>query len=255
MSRSERPRASAPTWAWTSGSSSGRVPRGTLPPTSVTKASIGPRTTGIRRPASGQGRRRSGKASGHAGHGGWPRPIGSGAGRTYCPGHSGEPGAAALCSPDGAVDVVVVALEPAQPRSRTSPCSVAGITARSTRRATRSIDSPTARSRSGGRTAGPCPMSRLLRRCPPIRPRPSGRGTTRRGFASTRGRRARAGWGSAWTWAGRSTSCIPWPREVWERDDRLRRLADEPWPRWPGCGVRPHAGSREPVWTTEAVRR
>src|SRR5437762_3376688 len=25
-----------------------------------------------------------------------------------------------------------------------------------------------------------------------------------------RGRRPRAGWGSPWTWAGRSTSCIPW---------------------------------------------
>ena len=54
----------------------------------------------------------------------------------------------------------------APPRSRTSPCSVAGTTARSTRRATRSIESPTARSASGGRTAGPCPRSHLRPRVP-----------------------------------------------------------------------------------------
>ncbi len=35
--------------------------------------------------------------------------------------------------------------------------------------------------------------------------------TRRRGCDFTRGRRPRAGWGSAWTWAGPSTSCIRWP--------------------------------------------
>ena len=96
----------------------------------------------------------------------------------------------------------------ARPRSRTSLCSVAGTIARSTRRAIRSIDSPTARSSSGGRMAGCSPRSRPRPRCPPIRSRPSARGTTRRGCASTRGRRARRGWGSVWTWGGRSTCCI-----------------------------------------------
>src|SRR5207249_4254724 len=54
-------------------------------------------------------------------------------------------------------------------------------------------------------------------RDPLIRFRPSGRGTTRRASDCTRGRRARAGWGSAWISAGRSTSCIPWPREARDR--------------------------------------
>ena len=48
-------------------------------------------------------------------------------------------------------------------------------------------------------------------RCPPILSRSSGRSTTRKGFASTRGRPARAGSGSAWIWSGRSTCSIPWP--------------------------------------------
>jgi len=111
----------------------------------------------------------------------------------------------------------------ARPRCRTSRSSVAGTTAPSTRKATKSIDSPTAHSGSGGRTAGPCPRSRPRPRCPPIRSRAFARSTTRRGCACTRKRRARGGWGSAWIWAGRSTSCILWPREPRERDDCLRR--------------------------------
>ena len=122
----------------------------------------------------------------------------------------------------------VIGRRAARRRSRTSPCSVTGTTARSTRTATRWSDTLMARSRSGDRTADPCPRHRLLRRCPPILPGPSGRGMTRRDSDSTRGRRARPGGGSASTWAGRSTSCILWPREVWEPYDRLRRLADEP---------------------------
>ncbi len=57
---------------------------------------------------------------------------------------------------------------------------------------------------------------------------PSAPTTTRRGFASTRGRRARAGWGSAWTWSGRSTSCIPWPRESWDQGRLGHRGPVEP---------------------------
>ena len=100
----------------------------------------------------------------------------------------------------------------AQPRSRISPCSVAGTIARSMRRAIRSIGSQTACSNSGGRMAGSYPRSRRRLRCLPIRSKPSRHGTTRRGCVFTRGRRARPGSGSLWMWAGRSTSCIPWPR-------------------------------------------
>ena len=113
----------------------------------------------------------------------------------------------------------------APPRSRTSPCSVAGTTARCTKRAIRSIDSPTARYSSGGRTASCYPKSRPRPRCPPIPSRPSGRSTTRRGSTSTRGQRARPGWGSAWMWATRSMSCIPWPHESRDRqNERAARL-------------------------------
>jgi hypothetical protein len=73
--------------------------------------------------------------------------------------------------------------------------------------------------------AGPCPTSRSRPRCLPIRSKRSVSSMTRRGSVSTRGRRARAGWGSAWMWAGRSGSCIPWPREEWDPqgEDRPRR--------------------------------
>ena len=59
--------------------------------------------------------------------------------------------------------------------------------------------------------AGPSPRFRLRPRCPPIRCTSSGRSTSREASTSTRGRRARAGWGNGWMSAGRSTSCIPWP--------------------------------------------
>jgi hypothetical protein len=97
----------------------------------------------------------------------------------------------------------------APPRSRTSPCSVAGIIVRFTRRASRSIDSPTARCGFGGRTAGPCPRSRHPS-CPPILCKRSGRGTKCRACDSTHAQRVRVGWVSVWTWGGRSTSCIRW---------------------------------------------
>jgi hypothetical protein len=71
----------------------------------------------------------------------------------------------------------------APPRSRTSRCSVADITARCTRTAIRSIDSRTARSASGDRTAGCFPRFRPRLLCLPIRSRPFERSTTRRGSA------------------------------------------------------------------------
>ena len=101
----------------------------------------------------------------------------------------------------------------ARPRSPTSPCSVAVITARSTRRVTGSIHSPTAGSGSCGRTAGPCPRFRFQSLYPPIRCRLCERSTTAKASGSTRGLHAQAGWGSAWISAGRSMSCIRWPRE------------------------------------------
>jgi hypothetical protein len=80
--------------------------------------------------------------------------------------------------------------------SRIWPCSVAGTTALSTRRATRSIESRMATFSSAGRTGGSCPRFRLLPRCTAIPWRSSERGTTQRDFACTRGRRPRVGWGA-----------------------------------------------------------
>ncbi len=94
----------------------------------------------------------------------------------------------------------------ARPRSRTSPCSVAAITAPSTRRATRSIETQTARSNSDGPMVGRCPRCRRRPPCPPIRCRFSRRATSLRGFIFMRARPAPVGWGNAWTWAGRSMS-------------------------------------------------
>ena len=56
----------------------------------------------------------------------------------------------------------------APPRSRISPCSVAGTTAPFTRRATSSTDSLTASFGSAARTAGFCPRSRIFPKCPAI---------------------------------------------------------------------------------------
>src|SRR5204863_415631 len=81
-------------------------------------------------------------------------------------------------------------------RSRISPCSVAGTTARSMKRATGLIDSPTASFGSAARTGGFSPRSRFLTRCQTIPCKPSERGTRRRGSVSTRGPRPRGGSGS-----------------------------------------------------------
>ena len=81
------------------------------------------------------------------------------------------------------------------PRCPISRCSVAGTTARSTRRATGSIDSPTASFASAARTAGFCPRSHLLLKCPAIRSTSCERGTMRRGLSCTRTQRRRGGWG------------------------------------------------------------
>ena len=97
-----------------------------------------------------------------------------------------------------------------QPRSRTWRCSVAVITARCTRRVIRWSDSPTASSSSGARTAGRCPKFRLGHTWRTIPSTFCARGTRRRGCGSTHARRCRVGWGNAWTWAGRSTSCTRW---------------------------------------------
>ena len=114
-------------------------------------------------------------------------------------------------------------LRAARQRSRTSPCSVAGTIARSTRRATSSIDSPTASCGSADRTAGLCPRSRLLLQCPAIPWKSCERGTTRRGLSCTRGAPRRVGSGSAWTWDGRSTSCTPWHASAVSHDGRSAR--------------------------------
>ncbi len=97
----------------------------------------------------------------------------------------------------------------ARPPSRISPCSAAATTAPSTRRAISSIDSPTASFASAARMAGSCPRCRGRRRYPAIPSRSYEHVTRRRDLYSTRGRRRRVGWASAWTLATRSTSCIP----------------------------------------------
>ena len=110
----------------------------------------------------------------------------------------------------------------APPRCRTSRCCAAAITARSTKRATRSIAStrrrapvPTAGWPAATRGAAACRSARAIRceRC--------GRGTPRGDFGSTRARRARAGWASAWTSAGRSTCCILEPSGPRRASQRL----------------------------------
>jgi hypothetical protein len=113
----------------------------------------------------------------------------------------------------------------ALPRSRTSPCSVAGTTARSTRRATTSIETRTARFTSGGRTAGPCPKSRLRATCPPTPCSSSERRTRPMGVSCTRRPRLRAGSASAWTSAGRSTSCIHWRGSEVSSERRASRVS------------------------------
>jgi uncharacterized protein (DUF433 family) len=116
-----------------------------------------------------------------------------------------------------------------RPHCRTLPCSVADTTAPCTRRATRSIERPTARSDSGDRTAGLCPRSRLRPRCPRIRFKLFAHSMMHRGYTtSTRGRRALAGWESAWMSAGRSTCCTPWPGETQDNILRLRSEAGVP---------------------------
>jgi hypothetical protein len=72
-----------------------------------------------------------------------------------------------------------------------------------------------------------CPTSRLRRRYPTIPPERSEQGTRQRGFTCTRGRRARAGWGSLSTWAGLSTSCTRGLSSRW----RSASKPSKPWRR------------------------
>jgi len=97
------------------------------------------------------------------------------------------------------------------PRCRTLRCSVAGTTGRFTRPDIGWSDSLTGSCASGGRTVDYCPTCRRPLRCRPIPSTRSARGMTRRGCASTRARRCRAGSESAWTSATRSTSFIRSP--------------------------------------------
>ena len=108
----------------------------------------------------------------------------------------------------------------ARQRSRTSRCSAAGITGPCTRRATRSRAVPTGRCDSGGRTADRCPRCRHLRQCRGSPSKLSAWRMNRKVFASTLGRRALGGSGSAWMWAGRSTSCTLWRRERYPHHHR-----------------------------------
>jgi len=75
--------------------------------------------------------------------------------------------------------------------------------------AVRQLDNPMASSDSGDRTAGLCPRFRHRPRSQRIRSRTSGSGTRRRGSASMRGRRARAGWGSPGSGLGNRCPASP----------------------------------------------
>src|SRR5882724_10875451 len=127
---------------------------------------------------------------------------------------------AAECDSGRAITSVTGPKE-AQRRSPISPCSVAGTTARFTRRVISWIDSLTVSCGSAARTAGFCPRSRLLLKCPAIQLTSCEHGTMRRGLRCTRGPPRRVGWESAWTWAGRSTSCTLWRGRVELRDTAL----------------------------------
>ena len=72
---------------------------------------------------------------------------------------------AAACGSDRAITSAIGRRE-APPRCRISPCSAAGTTAQSTRRALRSSDCPMARSGSAVRMAGSFPRYHPLQRCP-----------------------------------------------------------------------------------------
>jgi hypothetical protein len=99
-------------------------------------------------------------------------------------------------------------------RCPTSRCSVLGIIARYTRRASRSRAGPTGRSSSGGRMATRCLRCRRPQQCPVIPSGLSALVTTLKGFGSARGRGVPAGSGNASTWDGPSTSCTRSPREL-----------------------------------------
>jgi hypothetical protein len=79
----------------------------------------------------------------------------------------------------------------------------------------------------------PLPEVPRRRRCLPIRLGACGRSTTRKGCGCMRGRRARSGWGSAWTWAGRSACCIRWLRDTYvlvpPSTNQTRPLAEARW--------------------------
>src|SRR5881396_1431634 len=95
----------------------------------------------------------------------------------------------------------------ALPHFRISLFSVVGITARFTKRATRSSDTPTESCASAVLTGDFFPRFRLLLRCQLIPSTCCDRGMRRKDFTCTLGRPCPAGWESGWTSAGRSTSC------------------------------------------------
>jgi len=100
----------------------------------------------------------------------------------------------------------------ARPHCQISRCFAGSITAPYTKRAIRSSYRSMARFGSEGPTAGFYPTCRRRRRCLPTRWRHYGRSTWRTGSTSMRARDLPGGWGSAWTWAGRSTCCTRSPR-------------------------------------------
>ncbi len=98
----------------------------------------------------------------------------------------------------------------ARRRCRTSRCCAGGTTGRSTRRVTQVERLPDGELQFRGRTDGSCPTCRLRRRCPLILWRVLRAQHEAAGLRLDARTACRAGWGSRWMWAGRSTSCIRW---------------------------------------------
>ena len=155
---------------------------------------------GVRREPGGDAARRGGAESGRAR---FPRRCGG-----RCTIEIGVAAFRAAMSRSARGITCATGRRAARLRCRTWRYSVAAITARCTRRVTRSSVGLTGPSSSGGRTAAHCLTCHRWRRCLPIRWRRCRRNTPRRGSAFTHGRASPNGSGNGWTWAGRSTSCI-----------------------------------------------
>jgi hypothetical protein len=142
------------------------------------------------------------------GRGRFPLPCGE-----RCTIGTGVAASPAVAFASGKAIISVTGRVGGRPRSQISRCFAGGIIGLCTRRVIRSRAGLTGCCDSGGRMVGLCLRCRRLPRCRRSPLRRSGRCMNRTAFASTRGRRARAGSESAWMWGGPSMSCTRAPRD------------------------------------------